>query len=100
METSTATFVRRSNRIYVIGDLDMASGPQLDAALTAFDGQEVALDLSQLEFIDSSGIHALARARRVHPALRIEGVSERARRVFDLIGVTALLLPETTSTAN
>jgi anti-sigma B factor antagonist len=47
------------------GDLDMASAPALDALvgeLCAGEAQELVLDLSQLEFVDSSGLGAILRS--------------------------------------
>jgi anti-anti-sigma factor len=43
----------------VAGELDMASAPALIAALDAIDGSEPLLDLSEVTFIDSHGVHAL-----------------------------------------
>jgi anti-anti-sigma factor len=89
---SPARFERRSDRIHIVGDLDMASAPHLRAALAGCDGQAVAVDLAGVTFIDSSGIHALERARREHRNLRIENPTDAVRRVFEIAGVTALLL--------
>lgn len=44
----------------VVGELDMSSAHELSLALISMDGEgELTLDLSELEFIDSSGLHAL-----------------------------------------
>ncbi len=57
-------------RLVVGGELDLASVPQLEAALPApAPGETLVVDLRELAFIDSSGIHVLmgldtdARAR-------------------------------------
>jgi anti-anti-sigma factor len=89
---STARFERRAGRIHVIGDLDLASAPLLDAEVAALDGEPAVVDLSRLEFIDSSGIHALTRARMARPDLTIVEVPEQARRVIELAGLTQHLL--------
>ena len=51
-------------RVTLSGELDMASAPELHEALSeaARDGVAVILDLSQLEFIDSSGLHTILSA--------------------------------------
>jgi anti-anti-sigma factor len=88
----TASFERRSGRIFVIGELDLASSTQLDAVVAALDGETAVLDLRDLEFIDSSGIHALVRARLSRPDLQIVAVPDAVRRVLDLAGRTEYLL--------
>jgi anti-anti-sigma factor len=63
------------------GELDLATADQLHAALTAAleDGtQTIVLDLSRLNFIDSSGIHCIVQA--------IEITRERGREFFLLRG--------------
>jgi anti-anti-sigma factor len=88
----TASFERRAGRIFVIGDLDLASSAHLDAAVAALDGTSAVIDLSEVDFIDSSGIHALVRARLSRPDLQIVAVPASVRRVLDLAGMTEYLL--------
>lgn len=47
----------------LFGELDLAGAPELDAALTAAReaGKGLTLDLSELDFIDSSGLGVLVR---------------------------------------
>jgi anti-anti-sigma factor len=46
----------------LVGELDMGSARDLTDALTALSGDgDVRLELSELEFIDSSGLHAIAQ---------------------------------------
>jgi anti-sigma B factor antagonist len=85
---------RLPGRLLVIGDLDMSTAPELGRVLAAFDGQAMVLDLGGVEFIDSSGIHLLMKVRRDHPQVRVENPTATARRIFDLAGVTDLLLDE------
>jgi anti-sigma B factor antagonist len=49
------------------GELDMADAAGVTAALTAVIAREpeIIVDLAGLEFIDSSGVAALARARKI-----------------------------------
>lgn len=79
-------------RLSLTGQLDLASAPTLDDRLTRLRAVKspVRLDLSRLEFIDSTGIHLLVRtigeARVKHWALRIEpDVSPEVMRLFKLV---------------
>ncbi len=84
----------RAMRIVVTGELDLETSPQLRDALTRAlsTGVELVLDLSQVEFIDSTGIHAILAGMR---DARINGVDLRisstlapqARRLFELVGL-------------
>jgi anti-sigma B factor antagonist len=51
--------------ISVYGELDALTAPELTDAIDALDGSalQVVVDLSELSFIDSSGLHTLMRAR-------------------------------------
>src|ERR1035437_10051517 len=53
-------------RVAVAGELDMATVPELDLTLrhAQADARVVALDLRELEFIDSTGVNLLLRAGR------------------------------------
>ncbi|HLY50930.1 MAG TPA: STAS domain-containing protein [Solirubrobacteraceae bacterium] len=54
----------RAVRLRLTGELDLASAPALEQRLEALraDGHNVRLDLSALDFIDSTGVHVLFRA--------------------------------------
>ena len=79
------------------GDVDMATAPALDDALAdairESDGAFV-VDLSGVEFLDSSGLKLLLRARallgREDRALAVVCPRGRVRRVFELSGVAEL----------
>ena len=82
----------------VRGELDMESGPKLeeavDAAIRASVGAFV-LDFSDLEFLDSSGLSIVLRARamlaRDERALAIVCPPGPVRRLLELAGVADLL---------
>jgi anti-anti-sigma factor len=65
-------------RLSLSGELDMATTPVLEDRLTRLMATRspVRLDLSKLDFIDSTGVHLLVRmvgdARRKHWQLQIE----------------------------
>lgn len=81
----------------VRGDVDLASAPRLGDALAAVlraEPEIVLLDLGQVEFIDSTGLHVIlsARARAEDHGIRLVVVeSEAARRLFAVSGVRDLL---------
>lgn len=50
-------------RLVVRGEIDIQSAPELDEALSNTDGDTVLLDLSEVTFIDSSGLRVLVMAR-------------------------------------
>jgi anti-sigma B factor antagonist len=84
--------------IAVIGELDLASGPELEAELDQLSGpdtQLVVIDLRQLDFMDSTGLSILVRA---HQRLADEGCevglvkgSQQVQRLLDLTGVAERL---------
>lgn len=51
------------SQLAVIGELDLASVPELEAELAACDG-DVALDCSGLTFVDASGLRLFVRIRK------------------------------------
>jgi anti-anti-sigma factor len=85
-------FVIRDGGIDAKGELDMASAPMLASILAAFDGHMFTLDLSNVTFIDSTGIKTLLAARRHHGGLHIVHPSSQVLRVFEVTAVTAFLL--------
>jgi anti-anti-sigma factor len=78
------------------GELDMATAPQLEAAvdaLCAAGAREIVLDLSELSFVDGAGVRAIMAARArcaehecafmvIHPRDLVE-------RLFALTGLLA-----------
>jgi len=80
--------------IRLLGELDMTSAPQVDEALLraeATASARILLDVDSLEFIDSSGLQAILRAKR-----RADGTGRRLRitrgtgHVADMFRLTAL----------
>ena len=81
----------------LIGSLDLGSVPTLSACLDQIDPdfRTIALDLSDLRFIDSTGIGTLVQARRALAVelrtLVVRNPSERARFVLELTGLGDLI---------
>jgi anti-sigma B factor antagonist len=91
-----------SVRLALGGELDLAVVDALDARLVKLKRarRRVRLDLAELEFIDSTGLHelilAVADAERDGWDLEIDPhVSEPVRRVIELTGLRTLFWPET-----
>jgi anti-sigma B factor antagonist len=89
--------LREAPGIAVRGELDIATAPDLEAALEAAIRDTVGaftIDLSEVRFIDSSGLHVLLRARgllgREDRALAIVCPYGPVRRVFELSGSSEL----------
>ena len=78
----------------VSGELDLASGPELESELDRLSGPEtklVVIDLRQLDFMDSTGLSIIVRA---HQRMAGEGCemglvkgSQQVQRLLDLTGV-------------
>ena len=70
----------------LVGELDMLTAPELEAALVQADnGRVVTLDLAELTFIDSSGIHLIAEyaeSMDVHLPVRLANVPRQIAQVF------------------
>jgi anti-sigma B factor antagonist len=85
-------------RVVVSGELDIATSPRLDAAVERVlaEADDVVIDLSNVGFIDSSGLYVIAAAARGSEAdgkrLRISAsLSPQVERLFELAGMTAAL---------
>ena len=85
---------QRGPRVIVTGELDLDTAPQLQAALEQemAEVDQLLLDLSRLEFIDSTGLQAILLAVR---AAEVNGsnfsisssLAPQARRLFSLVGL-------------
>jgi anti-anti-sigma factor len=77
----------RDGRAVVVirGELDLATAPDLEAAIKSRldDGQDVVVDLRELEFMDSTGLRVLVAAQG-----RVEGTEQRFLIVRPLPGAS------------
>jgi anti-anti-sigma factor len=93
--------------VSVRGDFDLSvlmEGRQaLTAAVHAANNRPVIVDLSQVAFLDSSGISALlAGMNAAHEAAvsyRVSGASGLVERILDITGLLALLTDQADSTS-
>lgn len=84
----------RAIRLRAVGEIDMATVPSFDEALSAALDEEpesLMIDLSEVTFMDSSGLNALVRARNAMDDTNVEmvisGMSEQVRRLFEVSGL-------------
>ena len=87
-------------RLTLIGELDIAVADRVEERLREHRGdrRRVRLDLSQLEFIDSSGVRAivlgLKHARQDGAELEVDrGVSSTVARMIEIMGIAPHLWP-------
>jgi anti-sigma B factor antagonist len=93
----------RAAAIAVAGEVDLASMPSVDAAVEAAvcapDVASVVVDLSQVTFLDSSGISGLLRGRRLADehgvTYTVGGAHGLVLDVLELTGVWAHLSGQT-----
>ena len=75
------------NRLLVRGEIDAHTAPRLGQALEAIDG-DVVLDLSETDFVDSSGLRVLVQHHQAFAArnasMVIADPSSPVERVFEL----------------
>jgi anti-sigma B factor antagonist len=76
------------------GEIDMVNAPTLRATLIELDRAEVVVDLSGVEFIDSTGLGVLvgaaARARKRDGEMRVVCPRPGIRKVFAITGLDAV----------
>jgi anti-anti-sigma factor len=76
----------------VSGELDLVSEPQLNQALEQATGNPVTVDLSELAFMDSTGLRALLGAARTYPDLKLQGpLQPPVQRLLELTQTLAML---------
>jgi anti-anti-sigma factor len=87
-----------TGQLYLCGELDVTGREALSLATTeilAGNPAEVVVDLSDLRFIDASGIGLLIGLRKElaahHATMRITNPSPRTTRIFFLCGLSAML---------
>jgi anti-sigma B factor antagonist len=81
--------------VSVVGEIDLATAPRLAETLVQFANGSVTVDLTDVTFIDSSGLNALVAAHRLlerrHSRLIVRGMTARTERLFEISGVGAVL---------
>jgi anti-sigma B factor antagonist len=84
--------------ITVSGEVDLASSPQLDVAIISVldsGAKAVAIDLSKVTFMDSSGlgviVRGLKRCREADIDLDLVITNERVLKVFGITGLDQVI---------
>ena len=76
----------------VTGELDLVSEPRLEAALSQAPSQPIRIDLSELAFMDSTGLRALLGAARTYPGIKLQGpLQPPVRRLLELTQTLTIL---------
>ena len=85
-------------RVALRGQLDMATVPEFTKVMTACEREPsstIMVDLRNVTFMDSTGLHAFLqardRARGNGHQLRFVGASSSVRRVFEVTGMESVL---------
>jgi anti-sigma B factor antagonist len=101
MQSNFVVETRNCGRAVVLslsGELDLVSTPQLEEALRVLDDPDtelLVLDLSGLEFMDSTGLHLLVRAQQAAEEagrrLAVVRGREQVQRLLNLTGMSELL---------
>lgn len=81
--------------VKVVGEVDMSTAPALEEALVALDGSPTTIDLTEVPFMDSTGLHVLVSThKRVVErggSLRITGLQSSVQRAFAVTGLNEYL---------
>ena len=84
-----------SSVVALRGELDVANSEHVQQELVAVGGSVVVVDLSELTFIDSSGLTALVHAHDEITGhgrgFELRGASGSVQRVFEITGLSKLL---------
>lgn len=93
LQVSSST-VGAATVVSAVGELDLHTAPELDAALKEATGGQVAflvVDLGGVDFMDSTGlstiVSAVAAARGYGGEVRVVATAEKILKVFTLTGV-------------
>ena len=94
MSDDRQVFTVRANgdgSLVLVGELDALTVRDLAKALATRNGaRHVTLDLSDLTFIDSHGLHAIVAFAQARDTVTLTGVAPHILRVFEITGLTEL----------
>jgi anti-sigma B factor antagonist len=90
-----------TNVIHVTGDLDLMTAPELQACAESVVARaaEILIDLSGVQYLDSSGLSALIRVQRTAQqaggSALVSAASPTAERVIETAGLREILMGPT-----
>ena len=89
------TAVPGGHHVTVAGEIDMQTAPQLAETLLQFANGSVTVDLRDVTFMESSGIHALLQAHtditQRNACFVITNASAPVQQILDITGLTKIL---------
>lgn len=106
MNQSDKLFLRTENKegkctVFVGGELDLESAAQMRAVMSPLielSDRELALNLRELRYVDSTGIGILVSVLKARHAKNapfvVEAVPPNIRKLFDMTGITPFLLKQ------
>jgi anti-sigma B factor antagonist len=104
--TVTVTTGAQAVRVGATGEIDAFTAPRLATALSEALSAgvfEITVDLQDVTFLDSAGVHAIAhayrRARAAGTSLRVRSPQRGVRRTLELSGLWSLVGDGDDSTA-
>ena len=80
------------SRVKISGEIDLLTAPSMIEAELKSGTAE--LDLSEVTFMDSTGVHALLLLRESRAALRITAVSQQVQHLLNITNTTDAVLTE------
>ena len=90
--------------VFLKGEIDVYTSTQLKEEIIPLvekRGNKVIVDLTEVEYIDSTGlgifIGALKASRKNESSIKLTGLSERVRRLFSITGLDEVIEIEETS---
>jgi anti-anti-sigma factor len=82
-----------SRMFFLSGELDLATLPLMESTIApaVAKGGPITLDLSDLKFIDSSGVGSIVRSLKDLPSgcIVLHGVRNAAQKVLEIMGIKA-----------
>ncbi len=90
---SLTVHIGPDGELVVRGDIDIAGGPILDAAIVEREAHgAIVIDVAEVSFIDSSGLRSLLgasrRARERGQVVTLRHVGAEVARLFEITGTT------------
>lgn len=92
MDTTPVVSSSSPRRIALSGEIDLATAHRLEAILDGLDTSPVVLDMTNVDFVDSTGLKVLIAARRTRPDLRVVNPSRALRRLLEVTGTAQIIL--------
>jgi anti-sigma B factor antagonist len=90
--------IEHTHSLKLAGEVDAYTAPKLKEVLvplTEKEGQEIIIDLSGIEYMDSTGlgifVGALKSTKANNSSLKLRGMTERVRRIFEITGLTEVM---------